>query len=164
MDGSRPGFLEVVAADVDGVPFRNMTNAVGNDIHGEAERGLGPEDVGTTREVFLDDVVLRGSAQEFGGDATVLGVGDIQRQQPSCRGIDGHRGIHLGHWNLVHQGGHVAQVGHGDADFADLSGGLRGARVVASLCGQVEGDGESGLPLGQVGSVELVGLGRGGVP
>ena len=62
---------------------------------------------------------------------------------------------------LVEQLGHVAEVGDRDADLADLAGGLGCVGVVADLGGQVEGDREPGLALGQVGPVELVGgLGR----
>ena len=52
---------------------------------------------------------------------------------------------------------HVALVGDRDADLADLAAGEDVIGVIAGLRRQVEGDGEAGLALGQVASVELVG-------
>ena len=65
--------------------------------------------------------------------------------------------------DLVEERRHVTEVGDRDADLADLAGGLGSVRVVAGLGRQVEGDRQACLPLGQVGAVELVGGGGGGV-
>ncbi len=52
---------------------------------------------------------------------------------------------------------HVALVGNRDADLADLAAGEDAVGVVAGLGGEVEGDREARLALGQVAPVELVG-------
>ena len=52
---------------------------------------------------------------------------------------------------------HLAEVRDGDADLADLAPGQDVIRVVSGLGREVERDGQPGLPLGQVGAVELVG-------
>src|SRR5579885_3259706 len=44
------------------------------------------------------------------------------------------------------------------ADFADLAFGQRMIAVVAGLRRQIEGDGEAGLPLGEVLAVERIGF------
>ena len=56
--------------------------------------------------------------------------------------------------DAVEQLAHVAEVVDGHADLADLAARLRRVGVVADLRGQVEGDRQAGLPLGQVGAVQ----------
>ncbi len=116
------------------------------------------------REVLLDDVVLCCAAQLGGTDALLLGVGDVQGEQPRRRGIDRHRRVHLRRRDAVEQGAHVAEMADRHADLADLATSHRRIRVVAGLRRQVEGDGQAGLPLGQVRAVQLVGRRRRGVP
>ncbi len=58
---------------------------------------------------------------------------------------------------------HVALVGDGHADLADLAARELVVGVVAGLRRQVEGDRQAGLALGQVRAVQLVGLLRGRV-
>ena len=43
--------------------------------------------------------------------ALLLGVGDVQRQQPRRRGVDRHRRVHLAGRDAVEQRAHVAEVG-----------------------------------------------------
>ena len=148
--------LEVVAADVDRVPPGHVADRVGDQVDGEAATRSRGEDVGPAAQVLLDDVVLRGALEKRGIDALVLGVGHVEGEQPRGRGVDGHRGIHLGDPDTPHQLLHVPEVGHRDADLAHLAGGLGGVGVVAGLRGQVERNGQAGLALGQVGPVELV--------
>ncbi len=64
--------------------------------------------------------------------------------------------------DAVEQLAHVSEVDDGYADLADLALGQDVIGVVPRLGGEVEGDRQAGLPLGQVGPVEHVaGLGRG---
>ncbi len=44
----------------------------------------------------------------------------------------------------------------GDADLADLAARERMVAVVAGLGRQIEGDGEAGLALGEIGAIELL--------
>ena len=81
---------------------------------------------------------------------------DVEREQPGGRGVDRHRGVHLVERDAVEERVHVALVGDRDADLADLAAGELGVGVVAGLRGQVEGDREPGLALGEVLAVELV--------
>ena len=93
----------------------------------------------------------------------VLLLGDhlVERQQPHRGGVDGHRRVHLRQRDVVEETAHLAEVRDGYADLADLAARKRRVGVVAGLGRQVEGDGEAGLPLGEVGAVERVGR-RGG--
>ena len=70
----------------------------------------------------------------------------------------------VGERDAVEQRPHVAEVGHRHADPADLAGGQFVVRVVPGLGGQVEGDREAGLPLGQVAAEQRVGGGGRRVP
>ena len=159
--GGGPGLLQVVAADVDRVPLRDVAHRVGDGVDGQAPAGQRREDERAPGQVLLDDVVLGGAGQDPRVDALVLGVGDVEAEQPRRGGVDGHRRVHRLDRDLVEQLGHVAEVGDRHADLADLAGGRRVVGVVADLGREVEGDGEAGLALGQVGPVELVGgLGR----
>ncbi len=161
--------LQVVAADVDRVPLRDLVDGVGDDVGDQPQRVLGREHVGATGEVLLDDVVL-GGAGELVGHLGRLHLGVlllrddlVEGQQPHRGGVDRHRGVHLGQRDLVEEAPHLAEVRHRDADLADLTAAERVLRVVAGLGRQVEGDREPGLTLRQVGAVERVRRGRGRV-
>jgi hypothetical protein len=151
----------VIGADVHRVPLRHFAIRKGDGVGGELQAGLGREDVGAAREVFLDDVVLRGAGELGALGALALGGGDIEREQPRRRRVDRHRGVHPRQRNAGEECRHVAQMPDGDADLADLAHGERMIGIVARLRRQIEGDREPGLPLGEVPAVERV-RGRGG--
>ena len=161
--GRRAGLLQVVAADVHRVPLRHRAVAVLGDVGDELQRGLGREDVGAAGEVFLDDVVLDGALELGEVGALLLGGGDVEGEEPGGGGVDRHRGVHRLERDAVEEGAHVAEVGDGDADLADLAAGEGVVAVVAGLGGQVEGDREAGLAAGEVGAVERVRGGGGGM-
>ena len=121
---------------------------------------LGREHIGAARQIFLDDVVLRRALQRGARRALLVGDGDIERHQPAGGGVDRHRGVHGRDGDAVEQRAHVADMRDRDADLADLAARQRMVAVVADLGRQVEGDGEPGLALGEIGAVELVGLAR----
>ena len=97
-------------------------------------------------------------------DPVLLGDRDVEGEQPGGGGVDRHRGVHLVERDAVEQRVHVALVDDRDADLADLAAGQRVIGVVPGLGGEVEGDREAGLALGQVSPVELVGAPGVGVP
>ena len=135
----------------------------GDHVGDQPHRGLGREGVGAAREVLLDDVVLGRALQLRALDPVLLGDGDVEAEQPGGGRVDRHRGVHLVERDPVEQLVHVALVGDRDADLADLAAGEDVVGVVAGLGGQVEGDREAGLALGQVAAVELVGAAGVGV-
>jgi len=154
----------VVGADVGRVPLRHFAVGEGDHVGDEAQRGLRRENVGPAREVFLDDVVLHRAGELVAGGALLLGTGDVERQQPGRRGVDGHGGVHLRQGDLGEELFHVAQVIDRHADLADLALGQGVVRIVAGLGRQIEGHRQAGLAARQVLAVERVrGLG-GGVP
>jgi hypothetical protein len=109
------------------------------------------------------NVVLHRAGELLGVGALFLGQRRVEREQPGGRGIDRHRGIHLGQRNALEQGAHVAEMRDRHADLADFAAGEAMVRVVAGLGRQIEGDRKPGLPLGQVPPVERIGRGGGGM-
>jgi hypothetical protein len=89
-------------------------------------------------------------------DPVLVGDGDVEAQQPCRRGVDRHRRVHLAERDAVEQRVHVALVADRDADLADLAAREDVVGVVAGLGGEVEGDREAGLALGEVAAIELV--------
>ena len=92
------------------------------------EARAGREDVRAPRQVLLHDVVLGGAGEQRRVDAAVLGVGDVEAEQPRRGGVDRHRRVHLVDRDAVEQLAHVAEVGDGHADLADLAGAPRARR------------------------------------
>jgi hypothetical protein len=135
LDRRRARLLEVVAADVDRVPARNIVDAERDRVRDQPHRGLGREGVRAAREVFLDDVVL-GRPLELGAvDAVLLGDGDVEGEQPRGRRVDRHRGVHLVEGDPVEERVHVALVRDRDPDLADLAPSEDVIGVVAGLGG-----------------------------
>ena len=160
--GSR--FLQMVGADVDRVPLRDVGDGVGDDVGRQPQARFGREDVRPARQIFLDDVVLRRALQGRRRHPAALGHGDVQRQQPRCGGVDRHGRVHAVERNVGEQRLHVADVANRHADLADLARGLGMVAVVAGLRRQIEGDRQAGLALAQIETVELVTLPGGRMP
>ena len=121
LDGRRPRLLQVVRADVGGVPERSVLGAPGDHVDDQTPRRLGREDVRAARQVLLHDVVLCRAAQRPRVDPVLLGVDDVQREQPRRGGVDRHRRVHPGRRDAVEQRPHVAEMGDRHADLADLA-------------------------------------------
>jgi hypothetical protein len=125
----------VVGADVDRVPFRHLVDRERDRVGDQPHRGRRRERIGASREVLLDDVVLRGAGESGTLDAVLLGEGRIEGEQPGGRGVDRHRGVHLPQRDAVEEGVHVALVRDRNPDLADLTAGQLRVRVVAGLGG-----------------------------
>jgi hypothetical protein len=116
------------------------------------------------REIFLDDVVLRGALQFLARNPLLVGERDVEREQPGGRRVDGHRRVHLPERDVVEQRAHVAQMRDRHTDLADFAFGERMVAVVSGLGGQIERDGETGLTFCEVLAIERVRIARVGVP
>src|SRR5439155_1715228 len=90
------GLADVVAADRDGVPARELRRTVRDEIRGKTHRGPRRKDVRPAGDVLLEDVVLRGPTDPFGSDALLLTHRDVHREQDRRGRVDGHRRGDLG--------------------------------------------------------------------
>ena len=134
-----------------------MIHRVADDIGGQSHRGLWRKNIGTPREILLDDIVLGRSLELGWRDTLPLGHGNVKRQQPGRSGIDGHGGVHLVQGDLVEQGLHIPYVANRHAHLAYFTMGQGMIGVVTGLGGEVEGDGKACLTLREIGPVEFVG-------
>ena len=154
----RTRFLQMVGADIHWVPFRNFCIAPAHHIRDQPQGGFGREHIGAAREVFLHDVVLCRPAQLLAVVAPLIGQRHIKRQHPGRRRIDRHRRVHRLQRQLGEEFPHVAQMLDRHAYLADFAAAQDMVGVIGRLGRQVEGDGEAGLPLGEVQPVKLVGF------
>ena len=109
----RPGLLQVVASRRSS-GSRAATRSVQNATMSTISRRLGSGGkmyVPRLRYSLTMSfwVVPRSS---LAGDAVVLGVGDVEAEQPRRGGVDRHRGVHLVDGDAVEQLLHVTEVGH----------------------------------------------------
>ena len=143
----------MVGAHVGRVPLRELARGEDDRVLDEPQRRLGREHVGAARQVLLDDVVLDGAGELVARRALLVGDGDVEREQPGRRRVDRHRGVHLVERDAGQQRAHVADVGDGHADLADLALGELVVAVIARLRRQIEGDrrGPSGPSPGSCG-------------
>ena len=158
----RARFLQMVGADIGRVPFRHFARGIDDHVLDQPQGRRRREHIGAARQILLQNVVLHGAGELRLVRALLFGERGIEGEQPGRRGVDRHRGVHLGKRDALEQRAHVAEMGDGHADFADLAAGKRVIGVVAGLGRQVEGDRKPRLTLGKVLPVERVrGLGRG---
>ena len=146
----------MIRRDVDRVPARNLFDRELDHVGDELERSGRREDVGTARQVFLDDVVLRRALQFGACHALSLRHPDVEREQPAGGRVDRHRRVHAAEGDSVQQGLHVADRVDRHADLPDLAHGERVVAVIAGLRGQIERDRQSRLPLREVLAVQPV--------
>jgi hypothetical protein len=154
----------VIRTDIHRIPFRRLAGAEQNQICGQAQGRAWREYVGSSREIFLDDVVLRGALKLVAGHALLIGGGDIESHEPRRGRIDRHGCVHGRQRNFVEQRLHVADVRDCDPNLAHFAARQRMIAVDAGLSGQVECDRKSSLALREILAIETIGLDRRGVP
>ena len=157
--GSR--LLQMIGAHVGRVPLRHGAAGEQDGVLDQPQRRFGWKHVGAAREIFLDDVVLDRARQLGTIRPLLVGSGDVKREQPCGRRVDGHGGVHLLERDARQQRAHVTQMRHRHTDLADFAAREFVVGVVAGLCRQIERDRQAGLALGKVLAIKLVGL-RGG--
>ena len=84
------GFANVIAGNGDGVPKRHLARAVRHDVGDQSHGRLGRVDVGPARDVFLEHVVLHGSAKFGKWNAAPARDGEIECQQDCGGCVDRH--------------------------------------------------------------------------
>ncbi|GBF27925.1 hypothetical protein MnTg02_02985 [bacterium MnTg02] len=156
MDRRRACFLQMIGANVDRIPFRQLfiseLDHVGDQPHGRVRW----KSVGAAGEIFLDDVVLDRPCQRLAVHALLIGNGDIERQKPRRRGVDGHRRIHLLKRDAFEKRPHVPEVRDRNTDLANFAARQRMVGIITGLRRQIEGDRKTGLTLFEIAPVKRV--------
>ena len=146
LDGRRAGLADVVAADRDRVPARQLARAELDRVDDEPHRRLGRVEELLLGDVLLEDVVLDRPLEDGAGHARLLGGDDVHRPDRRGRGVDRHRGADTGPAAGPSSSSSMsAQAADGDATRAELALGLRVVGVVAVQRGHVVGDRETRL-------------------
>ena len=141
----RAGLADVVARDRDRMEERHLPGAELDHVADEPHRGLGREDPLLLRDVLLEDVRLRRTAQSRPRNTLLLGDADVEGEQDRRRRVDRHRRRHRVQRDPREQLAHILQRVNGDALPAHLAEGARVIRVVAHQRRHVESDGEARL-------------------
>ena len=152
----RAGLLQMVGADIHRIPLRHFLGREQDHVLGQPHRRYRRKHIGSARQIFLDDVVLRRAGELLARHALLVGERHIEREQPGGGRVDRHRRVHLAERDAVKQHAHVADMRDRHADLADLTLGERMIAVVTGLGRQIEGDRKAGLPLAQILAVERV--------
>ena len=126
----RAGFADVIAADGYRVPTRHFTRPEDDRIHHQAHGRRGRKNVFLLRDVFLQDVVLRGPGNLFPVGALLFGRHQVRRPNHRRRGVDSHRGRDRLERKAGKQRFHVGERAYGHAAFADFALGERVVGVV----------------------------------
>ena len=158
LDRSRTCFPDMVPADTDGIPERNLFRTerkdIGNDSHGRFWR----KDIRPSRRIFFQDIVLNRTSQLVGRNPLLFTNGHIHGKQYRGRRIDGHGGADLVEGNLIKKDFHIPQRINGHSHFPHLSYGHFIVRIVPDLRGEIKSHGQSCLALIQQKPVSVVGF------
>jgi len=135
----------VVSGDRNGVPLWNLLGTVGKNVsdqsHGRARR----EHVGSSSDVFLQNVVLDGAPEARRRCTLLFSCDDVHGQKYHGRGVDGHGGADFIERNAVEQHLHVFNTADRHANFSDFPERELIVGVHAKLGWQIKGHGKSHL-------------------
>ena len=105
--GGASGLADVVPADRDRIPVRDVAGAELDDVGHEAHRGPDRKDELLLGDVFLEDVVLQRSAELRVRNALLIRCREVHREEDRRRGVDGHRRRDRSDVDAVEEGEHV---------------------------------------------------------
>ena len=133
-------FANVVAADRDRIPLRNVLGGPLEAVHDKSEGRLDRIHPGVLGHVLFQDVVLNRSAQPVRIHSLLLGGGDVETIENDRRPVDGHRRRDLVERNAVKEHLHVGEAGDCHSALAYLALRSRMIRVVTHQRREIEGD------------------------
>ena len=110
LNGRGSGFANVITADADCIPLRNIVFAKRKDIGDEAHavpRGI---NISASGNVFFEDIVLNGATQISDFLFLFLSDANIERQKNSGCGIDSHTGRDFIQRNVFEEKLHVFEA------------------------------------------------------
>ena len=154
----RPGLLHVVAGDRDRVELGHLGGGVGEDVRDDRHRRCRWVDVRVADHELLEDVVLDRPGELGCRHALLLGGDDVERHHRQHGPVHRHRHADHVEGDAVEQLAHVEDRVDRHSGHPDVAGDAGMIAVVATVGGQVEGDGEALLSCGEVAAIEGVGL------
>ncbi len=135
----RACLADVVPRDRDRMEERHLARAELDHVHDEPHGRLGRVDPFLLRDVFLEDVGLRGAAQPLARDALLLPDADVVREEDRRGRVDRHRGRDLAERDTREERLRVGQRVDCHALAPDLAERALMVRVVAHERRHVEG-------------------------
>ena len=154
--GGRTGLADVITADRDRVPVRQLAFAERENVGHDPKRRTRRIDVRAARDVLLQDVVLDRARKSRQPDALSLGDGDVQRKKDDGGRVDRHRRGDAVERNPIEQRRHVLDRVDRDADASHFTGGERMIGVVSHLRRQIECDAQAGDAIREQVPISLV--------
>ena len=160
LDSRRPSLADMVSAHADGVPVRIMFCSVLDRIDDELHGGFDREEPFLLRDVFFENIVLKGAADFFFRNALLFGDGQVHGQNDDGRSIDRHRSRDFAKRDAGVEDLHVLERGDGDAALADFAFAFGAVGVVSHERGHIESRGKSSLAVLKQKLKSLIGFHR----
>ena len=123
LHGRRSGFANVVPADADWVPFRNLFAGKSDGIDNQSEMWFRREEPLLLCNVFFEDVVLKSASELVKRNSSPLRHRQIHRKENGGRAIDCHGRGHLIEGNTLEEALHVFERGNRHSTIANLPAG-----------------------------------------
>src|SRR3989339_809462 len=146
LHGGRSRFPDMVAADADRVPFRDVFRAEFHRVADDPDGWLRRAHEGLLGDELLEHVVLNRSPDPGKRHPSFVRGGAVHRPQHRGGGVDGHRGRYLVQRNFVHEGQKVVEGVYCNAAPAAFAAGLGRVGVVAHQCREIKGRAQPRLP------------------
>ena len=131
-------FTDMISRDGDGIPFGKFPTAPFEDVGDDTHRGTWRIDVGPTRGILLEDIVLDRTRQPGKIRTLSFRLRDIKCQEDMRRRVDGHGCGNLIEPNPVKQRSHIPEAVDGDANLPYLTFRHRMITVIPDLSRQVK--------------------------
>jgi len=158
----RPGFLDVVTGNGNGVELGHVRRRIFENIGDDAHGRLGRINVGIPHHELFQNVVLNGAGQFFLGNALLFRGHDVPRQNGQHGPVHGHGDGNFVQGDAIEEDLHVFDGvdGHPGLTHVPQHPGI--IRVIAPVGGQVEGHGHPLTASGQGFAIKSVGFFRRG--
>ena len=140
LDRGGARLANVIAANRDRIPVRNVARAKGKRVGNQAQRRFWRKNVCATRDVLFQNIVLNRAVDFCEGHALLSGNRQVKAQQNRRGRVNCHRSRNFIEWNTFEQPQHVFQRIDRHADFAHFAGRQRIVRVQTNLGRQIKRD------------------------
>ena len=148
--------LHMVAGDGDAVELRHILRRVLEDVADDAHGHLRRIDVGVANHELFQNIVLDRTRHDLFVNALLLARDDEECEDRQDCAVHRHGDGHLIERDAREQDVHVQHGADGNARLAHVADHARVVRIIAAMRREVERDGKTLLPCGEVAAVECV--------